>query len=477
MKSDNNVKRMLYGILVFAVYSFQLTMTLQMNDSAANGNVETHYANTFVLGVGFFLFYIGRKFINVEKPRQLLVLTVAVLYAITMTFRVNNYSNVVLILLSAACIGFLGGMVYYDLAATCSISGKTGLTLASGASIAFLLQFIFQKVLGNRIMIYSVLIVGLIVMIFIVIFPMGDFAFDDMLPYIAESEEWDRYINSRLLRHIILSLVVLGIMGTCEVTYLVNPPVGLNLYGPERLCIPLGYFIVALCYDRFDFKAIEKMIFCLSFFSLAAVAENDFLHIRLALFYILVGAALSFITVGFWHLGPKTKKPDLWAVFGRVIEMAEGIMVYGFSVAYKGSTFGFTIISVICFVVLTVMILRQEPEIDVLETESENKTDVSEEEKKEDFFKAFVEKYRLTPRETQVIRAILTSDAKLKVLAEDIGVSERMIYRYMTQLYEKLGTDTRAGIVKTYYDFEAEMRDNARRVQNTINYDTVITKL
>ncbi len=83
--------------------------------------------------------------------------------------------------------------------------------------------------------------------------------------------------------------------------------------------------------------------------------------------------------------------------------------------------------------------------------------ETSQEEVKEDentTFEAFADHYRLTPKEQYVMHALLKSDAKLKVIAEEINTSERMIYRYMNQLYVKTGAENRAGLVKSYYDYE-----------------------
>ena len=74
-----------------------------------------------------------------------------------------------------------------------------------------------------------------------------------------------------------------------------------------------------------------------------------------------------------------------------------------------------------------------------------------------EIFDMFAEEFNLTPKERDVLEVLLKSDAKMKVLAEEVGVSERMMYRYMNQLYYKTDAESRAGLVKVYYDFTGKL--------------------
>ena len=67
-------------------------------------------------------------------------------------------------------------------------------------------------------------------------------------------------------------------------------------------------------------------------------------------------------------------------------------------------------------------------------------------------FLAFTKKYHFTPRECDVLKELLTSDDTMKNIAEALGISERMLYRYMNNLYQKTGVETRAALMKLYYE-------------------------
>ena len=69
-----------------------------------------------------------------------------------------------------------------------------------------------------------------------------------------------------------------------------------------------------------------------------------------------------------------------------------------------------------------------------------------------DHFGDFCDLHGYTPRERDVMNLLLRSDESMKNISVALGISERMLYRYMNSLYEKTGTENRAGLVKKYYE-------------------------
>ena len=63
----------------------------------------------------------------------------------------------------------------------------------------------------------------------------------------------------------------------------------------------------------------------------------------------------------------------------------------------------------------------------------------------------FSEKYCLTPRETEVLAAIVDNDRGIRELAEELHISERTAYRHITSIYEKTGASSRLGLSLIYY--------------------------
>lgn len=62
----------------------------------------------------------------------------------------------------------------------------------------------------------------------------------------------------------------------------------------------------------------------------------------------------------------------------------------------------------------------------------------------------FIARYGLTPRETDVLRAVACDERPLKQIADDLGISLRMVQRHLTNIYEKTDTQTRTGLTKEF---------------------------
>ena len=54
----------------------------------------------------------------------------------------------------------------------------------------------------------------------------------------------------------------------------------------------------------------------------------------------------------------------------------------------------------------------------------------------------------LTPRETDVLLAVVSDEKTLAATADDLGISLRMVQRHLTSIYKKTGTSSRAGLVR-----------------------------
>lgn len=62
----------------------------------------------------------------------------------------------------------------------------------------------------------------------------------------------------------------------------------------------------------------------------------------------------------------------------------------------------------------------------------------------------FIARYGLTPRETDVLRAVTRDERPLKQVADNLGISLRMVQRHLTSIYKKTDTQTRAGLTKEF---------------------------
>lgn len=54
------------------------------------------------------------------------------------------------------------------------------------------------------------------------------------------------------------------------------------------------------------------------------------------------------------------------------------------------------------------------------------------------------------PRGADVLRTVACDERPLKQIADDLGISLRMVQRHLTNIYEKTDTQTRTGLTKEF---------------------------
>ncbi|MEE1101437.1 MAG: LuxR C-terminal-related transcriptional regulator [Agathobacter sp.] len=79
---------------------------------------------------------------------------------------------------------------------------------------------------------------------------------------------------------------------------------------------------------------------------------------------------------------------------------------------------------------------KEEPEVKV----------ISEEEKRA----LFVEKYSLTEREGEVLKALIETDDNAQNIAKQLGFSRTELYRHISNINKKTETSSRLGIIQFY---------------------------
>ena len=217
----------------------------------------------------------------------------------------------------------------------------------------------------------------------------------------------------------------------------------------------------------------------------------------LSLFYFGLGCVLAFYTIVFLKLAPDTGRPMLWAGMGRIIDAVVTVLCSMLAPLLQTTIPMVVTAGISWMVVIAVLWLmfhrgrQQEHENENRRARGENlrkeqqtatECDVenipatcSEEavpgtaacmpacdagadmqaavsqERLQQKISDFCTRFGLTAREQDVLRAVLESDAPVKALAVELGISERMFYRHMKRIYEKTDTESRAGVVKLYY--------------------------
>ena len=194
----------------------------------------------------------------------------------------------------------------------------------------------------------------------------------------------------------------------------------------------------------------------LSTISILAVEAGASPVIGLIVFYVSSGFFVTFFTTTFLQLAPRMHTPQLWAGMGRAANNLCAFTVSGVSMMLTQSDIAAVMIaSLILFVLVSVAFVgaglfrlpstvgeREAIQAGLAAAAAPTLEEVQAE---------FISRSGLTPREEEVLRAVTADERPLKQVADDLGISLRMVQRHLTSIYSKTDTQTRAGLTRAFF--------------------------
>ena len=194
----------------------------------------------------------------------------------------------------------------------------------------------------------------------------------------------------------------------------------------------------------------------LSTIAILAVEAGASPVIGLIVFYVSSGFFVTFFTTTFLQLAPRMRTPQLWAGMGRAANNLCAFTVSGVSMMLTQSGIAAVMIaSLILFVLVSVAFVgaglfrlpstvgeREAIQAGLAAAAAPTLEEVQAE---------FISRSGLTPREEEVLRAVTADERPLKQVADDLGISLRMVQRHLTSIYSKTDTQTRAGLTRAFF--------------------------
>ena len=194
----------------------------------------------------------------------------------------------------------------------------------------------------------------------------------------------------------------------------------------------------------------------LSTISILAVEAGADPNLGLIVFYLSSGFFVTFFTATFTQLAPRMHAPALWAGMGRATNNVCAFTTSGVSLALvtSGNVALIMIGAVVLLVAASAAFVaaglfrlpqtEQEREHQKLAEEALAAPSIEEQRQ------AFIVDHALTPREVDVLVAVTQDERPLKQIAEELGISMRMVQRHLSSIYQKTDTQTRAGLTKAF---------------------------
>lgn len=172
--------------------------------------------------------------------------------------------------------------------------------------------------------------------------------------------------------------------------------------------------------------------------------------------YLYSGFYVIFFTVMFLDFAPKSRCPELWAGMGRAVRsltvaatVLPALQIYD-AVGSTPLAVGSCLISIGILLVLLPHVGRTATAAEQREVPAQQEPSPQEQ------LKLYARHYSLTPRETDVLERLLTTEDDLQGIADGLNISRRMVQRYVSSLYEKTETKTRVGLFQSYIHFKTD---------------------
>lgn len=442
-------------LFFFYMYAFMTTLTLAdtravalLGDSAA---VRAHYVDYLFLLAGLLLCAVcGHRLPARRKQLLLAVFTSVCTALLALLFLSGSQARfqIVAAMLSLT-LGLAGSLVYFLMAVNLRGSNRTGLVMALSSSGAILLQ---QLTARTDVTFGALLLAGLACTVWTWLFfcRRGAGALEwELSGHIQKTDaRWEQGRVKELAAVVIIILCLEFISGFNDgFNVRMFSKGSIDLYGWPRLLLVPAFLLAGFLADIKKRRYFAISVICMYMMSVFApifLIDKRFYLLNLCMFYPYMAFLVTYVNVTFWDMAAQSRRPELVAPLGRILDCTTSIV---FSLWHiTGNYYLCIAIQLILLILAWAAALwqNQQRAIAALPASAGLRT-------LDDFLNA----YGLTEKERELAGVVLTRDVGIKEIAAMVYSSERGVYRYLNQIYEKTGTDSRTGLLIRYHEFIA----------------------
>lgn len=453
--------------LCFALcfFAFMLTEAF-VNERCAvilgSGAVNPVYTVGLVCtGLGFLSFSLLRRLCKKEKSRKTAQIIIGVLClgaALVLLFA--DHPALFLTSSAAALLltGHISGCVYYNTAMYFAASRYMGRLIGTGMGVAILLQFVVQNLIPQSVtFIISIILSVAFVMYFVITVP-KDWILENPLPYSSDAKK-DFKKTLLLIVAVVLMSLVAGMIDSVLTAF--NAEKSYDIYGGVRLFYALGLILAGVLADIRERKYLPLSTVCTILLSSVCMffLSNEVSYFAgTALMYLYSGFYVIFFTVMFLDFAPKSSRPELWAGMGRIVRSftVAATVLPAFNIYGAVGTTVLAVVSCLLSILILLVLLPYLSNAAVSLKPTEKLTSESPTLSPQERLNLYAQHCSLTPRETEVLEKLLTTEDGVQEIADNLYISRRMVQRYIASIYEKTETKTRLGLFQSYMNFTAE---------------------
>ncbi|MDO4188680.1 MAG: hypothetical protein Q4D29_06790 [Lachnospiraceae bacterium] len=433
----------------FGLYFFVFLLTESLiNERAVTvfgaANVNYIYAIGLIFtALGYLAFSTTKNETN--KKNGIIFESIAFL-SIIGTIEIN--ASIPFLLFSYICLfslGYIGGLIHFE--TSLELTRKNfSLYLGISSMFGIILQFITQNIgLSNN----EYLIVIELVLVFIVLLSLHNKS--DNTP--KESVKMSKItISVRTWVYIVSVTIMSIILGFQDSIIVIKNANGeLELFSYVRLFYALGLLvagIIANIRNRVYLPLASGCAMTLSVLAMSFLRDTNTLYnVSMGIMYFYCGFYVMFMTVMFMELGLRRNNPRLYAGLGRVVRSITTCIVVLVTTVLSnciGENI-YTILSCVLSIGLLVFMALSGVLVPEKSTKKEEGI-LSSEIQLAEKLKEIYTQYGFTPKEIETFEKLVTTEMGVQEIADEMGISRRVLQRHISAIYEKTETKTRAGL-------------------------------
>ena len=455
-----------------AAYVFLNTVTFRLGSHGGGAYLAApqqelmYYVHQVFYVLGLLSFPLARRVLRGGRGQR--TLTAGALLAYAVCAAALLFGRGVFVYYCAAsgavfCLGFLGGRVCLRASAASAAGVRVGACMGVGFAAAYALQYLLQLWRGASPLLPLAMLAALAALAW-------------LLPRGADAEkEPGRAAETRgrvPMRSLVCVCVVTAALvllncffdGYIERLQVATGYETYSAFGRQRLLLVPGCLLFGLLGDARGGRYMPLAVLCAALpamLSPVLTGTPGMYRLNLCLFYVGVAAMASYLHLAFWRLAPKTGCPALWACFGRALEGTVGVAAWLAGLSRFSAAAVLAVEAASLAALLAAMavdgqldlsdLLRDEAAAGPVPTPAGGVPPSAAEPPDADPVAALRDRCGLTPREAEVLRALLTSDGDQQQIAGELHITVSTLQHHTTSIYRKTGAESRAGLYRLCY--------------------------
>ena len=456
--AEQNRDTYILAIMLMGIFTFLFLCTEYLFVNVVSASVSENRAvllQNYALGVsavGFVLYPLFNRFCK-DKMRNVLTVLATFLSMLCVCVMCWNLSYQITLLSGLAlflALGMSGGAVFYTAVRLLDERKYLARTVGIAYMVGIILQFVNNNLVVSE---KAEAVVAAVFLLLLNCVLMGNRQEGGLAAWQSNED------IGKCVKMLGLSLILLIVLMSCVFSTLDNAVTLVHAAGTmdigqlPRILLAVSGVVAGFIFDLNGRKYMSLIMYCMMMLSTICIAVIKFSGPFLAgliIFYITAGFFVVFFTTSFMEYSYYTDKQDLWAGLGRAVNNITAALITGVSLHLLsfGGYIAMTILVVFMFVavsVVTAMYMYWRKKL----------TDKSDEEavaqkSETDRLQSMVQEYGLTPRETEALSYLVTTEDSIQAIAESMYVSKRTLERHISAIYEKTGVKTRVGLMNLY---------------------------